>query len=472
MKLVLLHLLNLHPQADLVPRMSESQSSDFESDIQRRGIRVPIEVIDGNIIIDGRSRFLAARKLGIIQVPIVKAPIQPNEDPVLYMLRAASKRRHLTEDQLACLALEEMKILSIISLKQRAAKGGRGNRHNANEMNLAVTSTAKSRDRSLDIRAQLSTTYGVSEHKIRSAKRLSEISPALFEQAKSGRTRIAEAKREAQRQKRKRELADQMRNVRVLEPQEHWRIQLGDCLAELKKIEPGSIRLIFADPPYNIGVDYGNGPIADTLPRDEYMAWCQKWVDACIPLLTSDGSMWVMINDEHADSLGVMLRETGMPRRVWIKWYETFGVNCENNFNRCSRHIFYHVKDPKQFVFNREAIIQPSERLKRYQDQRAALGGKLWDNVWCIPRLVENSSERIPGLPTQLPLDLVQPIVECASDPGDLVLDPFSGSGTTGVAAIKTHRRYIGIEKNPEFHKLSMQRLSIATNRVSLQSLV
>ncbi len=456
MKMVPLNSLVLHPQAELVPKMSPAQAAEFESDIAARGIRVPIEIIDGNVVIDGRSRYLAAQKLGLYQVPVVDAPTS-GEPPVLYMLRSASKRRHLTEDQLACLALEEMKILTAISRQKRAAKAGRGNQQIADLSDSAATSSAKCRDRSGDARTIVANRYGISQRRIRAAKRLQEISPALFEQAKSGATRLAEAKREAQRQVRRKELREQARQASQITNSNQWEIRLGDCLDELRKIEPGSVRLIFADPPYNIGIDYGDGAAADSLPRDQYLAWCQKWIQACVRLLANNGSLWVMINDEHADSLGVMLRETGMPRRAWIKWYETFGVNCQRNFNRCSRHIFYHVKDSQNFVFNPEAIT----RSKRQQNQKAITSDKLWDNVWCIPRLVENSRERIPDVPTQLPLDLVRPIVSCASNPGDLVLDPFCGSGTTGVAAIESKRRFIGIEKNPKFHTLATNRLRV-----------
>lgn len=84
----------------------------------------------------------------------------------------------------------------------------------------------------------------------------------------------------------------------------------------------------------------------------------------------------------------------------------------------------------------------------------------LGDNVWSIPRLVENSRERLPDFPTQFPLDLVRPIVLCASNPGDLVLDPFSGSGTTGTAAVLNGRRFVGIESNGDFALRSQQRLA------------
>src|SRR5262249_18596507 len=161
---------------------------------------------------------------------------------------------------------------------------------------------------------------------------------------------------------------------------------------------------------------------------------------------------------EYADQFGILLREVGFCRRAWIKWYETFGVNCTNNFNRCSRHIFYCVKDPRRFVFNREAVTGPSARLDKHKDKRADPHGKLWDNVRSIPRLVENCKERVPDLPTQLPLALVRPIVRCASNPGDLVLDPFSGSGTAGVAALECCRRFIGIELNKHYAEKSRPR--------------
>ena len=177
-------------------------------------------------------------------------------------------------------------------------------------------------------------------------------------------------------------------------------------------------------------------------------------------MLTDDGSLWVMISDEYADHFGFLLREAGLHRRSWIKWYETFGVNCTNNFNRCSRHIFYCVKNPRRFVFNVDAVSRPSDRQSKYADSRANPHGKLRDNVWCIPRLVENSRERLPDFPTQLPLALVRPIVLCASQPGDLVIDPFCGSGTTGVAAVAGNRRFIGLEKSSRFAGLACQRLS------------
>ncbi len=240
---------------------------------------------------------------------------------------------------------------------------------------------------------------------------------------------------------------------------ETWRIIEGDCIDVLASLDQ-SPRLIFADPPYNIGVDYGAGSRADRRPAGEYLAWCRRWIGACVEALLPDGSMWVLISDEWADHFGVMLTEAGMIRRSWIKWYESFGVNCASKFNRTSRHLFYVVKHARRFTFNRQAVSRPSARQAKYRDKRANPNGKILDDVWTdIPRLCGTHRERIDGFPTQLPVALLRRIVACSSDPGDLVLDPFSGSATTGAASILLGRRYLGIEQNAEFAARSRDRL-------------
>lgn len=462
MKLVDPQTLALHPDADRVPLMSVLQLTQFTEDIKHRGIKIPIEVIDGSVIVDGRSRWLVAKELGIKRVPVIDAPIG-DEAPLLYMLRAATKRRHLTDDQLACLALEEMEFIAAVARSERARAGGlaggRG-RVKPDDCSADDAIAELTRDRSTDARAVVCTRYGVSERRVRYAQLIKMHSPLLFKRVHSGQERLAVAKREVERTVKRERLNGSSSHERkdgVLP----WEIRCGDCLEELQTIDTGSVRLVFADPPYNMGVDYGSGHSADKLRDDAYLDWCRAWIAECDRLLTADGSLWVMINDEYADHLGIILREVGLSRRSWIKWYETFGVNCANNFNRCSRHIFYMVKDAKSFVFNAEAVSRASARQTTYHDKRANPNGKLWDNVWCIPRLVENSHERLPDFPTQLPLSLVRPIVECASQPGDLIVDPFCGSGTTGVAAIGSQRRFVGIEKSKKFANASTQRLAL-----------
>jgi site-specific DNA-methyltransferase (adenine-specific) len=440
--------------------MSPDQEAEFEGDIAERGIRVPIEIIDGRIIVDGRSRYLAAKRLGFKRVPVIPAPLN-GDHPVIYMLRAATKRRHLTDDQRACLAREEMEILSQLAKTERARLGGlAGGRGRPKATDSLPITLAQKQPGKTASRTSVAVTYRVSERKVRAAHRLKQLSERLYEQVRSGQQRLAVAHREADREARRREQQRLSRSARLHADDSNWEIRCGDCIQELATIKPGTVRLIFCDPPYNQGVNYGRGERADSLPDKEYLDWCRKWIASCVRVLTDDGSLWVMISDEYADHLGLLLRQAGLHRRSWIKWYETFGVNCTNNFNRSSRHIFYCVKNPRRFVFNPEAVSRPSDRQSKYGDARANPHGKLWDNVWCIPRLVENSHERLPDFPTQLPLALVRPIVLCASQPGDLVVDPFSGSGTTGVAAVEAGRRFIGVERNQRFAVQARRRIA------------
>jgi site-specific DNA-methyltransferase (adenine-specific) len=357
-----------------------------------------------------------------------------------------------------------MEYLAAANRRQRAAAGGKAaGRGRPKPDSLPITPVGEKtpKNRKNESRSLVAAQYHISQRKVQTARRLQREAPRLYRRVKSGELRLAEAKREADRsakRSRQRRLARQA--AKYLSSERNWKITCGDCITEMQQMKAGTARLIFADSPYNIGINYGQGVKADQLTDKTYLKWCSKWMAACERLLTPDGSLWVMINDEYADHFGILLRNTGLHRRAWIKWYETFGVNCTKNFNRCSRHIFYCVKNPKDFVFNTEAITRPSDRQVKYADKRASPHGKIWDNVWSIPRLVDNSKERLPDFPTQLPLDLVRPIVQCASEPGDLVIDPFCGSGTTGVAASKSGRRFVGIEKNRRFVRAAETRLA------------
>jgi site-specific DNA-methyltransferase (adenine-specific) len=234
----------------------------------------------------------------------------------------------------------------------------------------------------------------------------------------------------------------------------------------MRTMPRGKVRLVFADPPYNIDYDYGPGTARDNLPPEEYLSNTKAWVEESREILTADGTLWVMICDEWAAEYAIILKAAGFTIRRWVKWHETFGANCADNFNRTTRHLFYCVKDPSNFVFNHKVFNRPSDRQTKYKDKRAAAGGKLWNDLWEIPRLVDNCAERVLKGATQLPLALVMPIVEGCSEPGDLVFDPFTGSGTTAEAAVQTGRHFIGTEKNREFADVARVRVRAAIARL------
>jgi DNA modification methylase len=252
-------------------------------------------------------------------------------------------------------------------------------------------------------------------------------------------------------------------------------ILTGDCLRHLAELPKESVALAFADPPFNIGYEYD--VYNDRQSRADYLAWTEKWLAAVQRVLKPDGSFYVAIGDEYAAELKVRLDALGLTMRNWIVWHYTFGVNCKRKFNRSHAHILYYVMDPKQFTFNAAAVRVPSARQTTYADRRANPVGKLPDDTWVlrpqederffqaesdtwyVARVCGTFKERT-GHPCQMPEAVLERIIAVSSDPGDLVLDPFAGSGTTLAAAKRLGRRYLGIELSEEYAERVRQRLS------------
>jgi DNA modification methylase len=230
----------------------------------------------------------------------------------------------------------------------------------------------------------------------------------------------------------------------------------GDCLKVLPTLPRESVDLVVADPPYNIGVDYGNGKKADR--RDDYWGWCERWIGWCYRALKPTGSLWIISGQEHGAEIDIAIQRAGMTMRNRITWHETFGVYCHGKFGRTSRPIFYATKSRKGFTFNLDAVTVPSARQEKYGDRRAAPGGKIMGDVWQINRVCGTFKERVKGVPTQLPAELVQRIIGVSSNPGDIVLDPFAGSGTSLVVAKAMGREAIGIELNPDYAVIASRR--------------
>jgi site-specific DNA-methyltransferase (adenine-specific) len=449
--------------------MDAVRLDELKADIAANGQREPITLCDG-MILDGRNRYRACIDLGIEPETREYAG-----DPWAYAWSLNGARRDL-EATVRALIFKRCEDGSAKWAKRLAQIADDGNRKKSEaakgNANACKTKTLPSHnDMAVKSRnkANVALPARAAEAKVSPATmaRADQIAkrPDLEKKVVAGEMKPAEALREIRSTKRRQELEEAAAKAAVERHESDrpkWSILNVDVLDGLESVrdEHGPARLIFTDPPYNIGIDYGDGEKADRLEDDEYMAWVANWLALCWECLTDDGSAWVMIGDEYAAEYAVAIKEAGFTIRSWIKWYETFGVNCSNKFNRTSRHIFYAVKDPARFVFNPEPFTRPSDRQTKYGDSRAAAGGKLWDDVWQIPRLTGTCAERIPDFPTQLPLALVEPVVLCASMPGDLVVDPFNGSGTTGVAAVRNGRKYVGVEKSERFADMATMRIS------------
>jgi DNA modification methylase len=252
-----------------------------------------------------------------------------------------------------------------------------------------------------------------------------------------------------------------------------------DCIAGLKKLADGAVDLAFADPPFNIGYEYDQ--YDDALESEKYLDWSREWLGEVVRVLKPSGTFWLAIGDEYAAELKVMLtKELKMTCRSWIVWYYTFGVNCTANFSRSHTHLFYMVKDPKSFTFNAEspALRVPSARQLVYGDKRANPKGRLPDNTWILrpqdvpeafqpiedtwyySRVCGTFKERTGWHTCQMPERLLGRIIEACSNLGELVLDPFAGSGTTLAVAKKMDRRYLGYELSKQYAQQTKKRLS------------
>ncbi len=285
-------------------------------------------------------------------------------------------------------------------------------------------------------------------------------------------------------------------------------IRCGDCIREMNRLDAECIDLVFADPPFNIGYSYD--VYSDSLTLQQYVQWSRDWIRAVHRILKANGSFWLAIGDEYAAELKVEAQNLGFHCRSWVVWYYTFGVNCSRKFTRSHAHLFYFVKDRENFVFLADdpANRIPSARQLVYNDSRANPRGRLPDDTWIIPpagaigeltdeddlylvnlsprdedrtwtlrpqdledrfrpeedtwyfpRVAGTFKERTGFHGCQMPEQLLGRIIRVCSEPGAIVLDPFSGSGTTAAVAKKLGRRYLAFDLSEEYIRLGRERL-------------
>ena len=257
----------------------------------------------------------------------------------------------------------------------------------------------------------------------------------------------------------------------------------GDCLQVLNEGPEGWIDLVFADPPFNIGYLYHG--YNDELKADDYLKFSKDWMRAVHRSLKPTGSFFLAIGDEYAADLCVIARrELGFNLRNWIIWHYTFGQQPKAKFARSHTHILYFTKDEKHFTFNADAVRVASARQTTYGDSRANPKGKLPDDTWFLrpqeanaadEQLFSNASDtwnvsRVCGTfkeregwhGCQMPMGVLDRIIKAASNPGDVVVDPFNGSGTTVVSAAMLGRQYVGIDQSEEYVGYARKRLEHA----------
>ena len=254
------------------------------------------------------------------------------------------------------------------------------------------------------------------------------------------------------------------------------RVYVGDCRELLRSVhdcKKGEVDLIFADPPFNWQVKYDQWH--DGLPRQEYLKFTRDWLDGCIEALAPNGSLWVNIPDDTAAEIVVHLKDQGMTMVNWCVWHFRFGQNRMSSFIMSKVHALYFVKDPANRTWNAEAILEPSDRATTYFDPRTH-NKRVGHNGLRVPmdvwygrywgRVQGNNKERRSKHENQLPEVYLERVIRACSNEGDLVLDPFLGSGTTGVVARALGRRSIGLEFSAANARSAFARIKAGPIRV------
>ena len=235
------------------------------------------------------------------------------------------------------------------------------------------------------------------------------------------------------------------------------KVYLGDCISIMQHLPEKSVDLVFADPPFNIGLKYDN--YNDNLSYQDYYEWSERWIKETHRILKNSGSIYIAIGDEFVAELNIILKKTGFYFRNWIIWYYTFGQSQRKKFNRAHTPILYFTKDKENFKFNADEIRVPSARQLKYKDRRANPKGKVPDDVWEISRLCGTFKERIGDHPCQMPENLLERIIKASSNEGDLVLDPFGGTGTTAAVSKKLNRNYVTMDTSKIYYEVITKRL-------------
>lgn len=243
-----------------------------------------------------------------------------------------------------------------------------------------------------------------------------------------------------------------------------WRLLGGDSLELLGALPARTIDLVFADPPYNlsnggttchagkrVSVDKGTWDRSHGVETDHDFHY--RWLAEVQRVLKPTGSVWVSGTHHVIFSIGFAMQKLGYHILNTVTWFKP---NAAPNLS-CR----YLTHSTELIIWAAPARLKPLAHHFSYAELKAENGGKQMRDLWQLP--APAGSEKVFGRhPTQKPLALLDRIVRASSLPGALVLDPFCGSGTTGVAALENGRRFIGMERESTYLELSSRRLSAA----------
>ena len=256
-----------------------------------------------------------------------------------------------------------------------------------------------------------------------------------------------------------------------------------DALAALKQLSENTIDLTVTSPPYNIGKEYET-----ILPLKDYLDWTEEWINEVHRVTDSDGAFWLNLGYLSVPDTG---KAIPLPYLIWdrvpfyliqeIVWNYGAGVANKNSFSPRNEKFLWYVKNPKKYTFNLDEIRDPNVKYpnqKKKGKLRVNPLGKNPTDVWQFPKVTtgeglvgRRASRERTCHPAQFPEDVIERIIRACSNPGDVLLDPFIGSGTTAKVASKLGRAVIGFELNPEYVDIAKCRLGKNSSSIESNSL-
>lgn len=253
-------------------------------------------------------------------------------------------------------------------------------------------------------------------------------------------------------------------------------IVIGDTFSTLKKVKDKSVDLLIVDPPYNMDKAFHGNSFKKT-DNQKYAEYTNAWIDAVVPKLKDTASIYVCCDWKSAIVIGEIL-DTRFNLINRITWQREKGRGAKSNWKNSMEDIFFCTMSDK-YTFNLDAVKQRKKVIAPYRENgkpkdwqetkegrfRLTCPSNFWDDI-AVPywSMAENTAH-----PTQKPEKLIAKLILASSNENDLVLDPFSGSGTTAVVAKKLKRNYLCIEQNPLYCAWAVKRLMDADNDSSIQ---
>jgi DNA modification methylase len=250
------------------------------------------------------------------------------------------------------------------------------------------------------------------------------------------------------------------------------RIIHGDAVAELQKLPAAVAQAIIADPPY-FNVLENEAWDTQWKTAADYLAWCDAWVAESMRVLRDDGLAFIFgqLGKREHTFLHLMSRLSQQHQfHDLIIWDRAVGYDERRDSFTPQYEMILVLRKGDSVKFNKDAVRIPYDAAtiatylkdKRYKDmdaRRAHLDkGKYATNILRVPSLKGISKEKC-GHPSQKPLNLIDKLIACSTDVGDLVIDPFLGSGTTAAAAKRLQRQWLGIEKDASYVEIAQRRL-------------